>query len=174
MALDDQFFGEGATVIDERTAVQLTWRSGRALVYNTMSLRQIGEHTYDGEGWGLCRDDDRLVMSDGSDTLTLRDPLDFSVVGSLQVTRDEQPVDKINELECVGGDVYANLHTTDEIVRIDLDNGEVVTTIDAAGLLTDEELVTAGVLNGIAYDSGDGTFLLTGKNWPWMFRVQFV
>ena len=82
--------------------------------------------------------------------MTLRDLLDFSVIGSLRVTRDEQPVDKINELECVGGDVYANLYTTDEIVRIDLDSGEVVTTIDAAGLLTDEELVTAGVLNGIA------------------------
>jgi glutamine cyclotransferase len=172
--LEDDLFGEGVTLTERGTAIQLTWRSGRALIYDSASLRQIGEHTYDGEGWGLCLDNDRLVMSDGSDTLTLRDPTDFSVLGTLEVTRNEQPVDLINELECVDGDVYANRYTTDEIVRIDLDTGKVITTVDAAGLLTADESAAADVLNGIAYDASDGTFLITGKNWPWMFRVRFV
>jgi glutamine cyclotransferase len=174
VSLGNDLFGEGATSIDEQTAVQLTWRSGRALVYDTSSLRTIDEHTYEGEGWGLCLDDTRLVMSDGTDTLRLRDPDDFSVLGSLTVTRNGQSVDNINELECVDGDAYANIYTTDEIVRIDLDTGEVVTTVDASGLLSDEESAGAEVLNGIAYDRSDGTFLITGKYWPRIFRVRFI
>jgi glutamine cyclotransferase len=174
MALDADLFGEGATMTDDDHAIQLTWRSGRAFVYDTATLRVVAEHTYEGEGWGLCLDAERLVLSDGSDTLTFREPLKFTSVGSTSVTRDGQPLEGLNELECVDGDVYANVYTTDEIVRIDLDSGEVITTIDASGLLSDDESSNANLLNGIAHDPSDGTFLITGKYWPSLFRVRFV
>jgi glutaminyl-peptide cyclotransferase len=143
-------------------------------VYDT-SFRQIGRFGYDSEGWGLCDDGRRLVMSDGTDSLQFRDRTSFAPVGSVRVTIEGRPVTALNELECVGGDVYANVWQTDTIVRIDPATGRVTAEIDAGGLLAPSERGGADdVLNGIAHDPRDGTFLLTGKHWPALFVVRFV
>jgi glutamine cyclotransferase len=113
-------------------------------------------------------------MSDGSDALTVRAPESFAVARTVKVTRGGRPLDRLNELECVGGDVYANVWMTDTIVRIDMKTGQVTATMDASGLLTPAERLGTDVLNGIAYDPADQTFLITGKLWPKLFRVKFV
>ncbi len=183
-ALADDLFGEGLAWLPGAGGapdrlVQLTWQAGLATVWDAATLTPAGEHGYRGEGWGLCRDGaapggPRLVMSDGSARLTFRDPATFAVRGSVGVTLDGRPLDRLNELECVGGRVYANVYTTDELVEIDPEGGRVTAVVDAAGLLSADEAAGAEVLNGIAYDPADGTFLLTGKLWPKLFRVRFV
>jgi glutamine cyclotransferase len=117
-------------------------------------------------------------MSDGSASLSVRKPTDFSVIRSVQVTMDGKPVTQLNELECVDGSVYANVWMTDTIVRIDPATGRVTQEINAANLLSplERQVVDSrgGVLNGITYDPADKTFFITGKYWPKLFRVRLV
>ncbi|MFC4603471.1 glutaminyl-peptide cyclotransferase [Rhodococcus kronopolitis] len=167
-------FGEGVTVAGD-TVWQLTWRDGIAVAHEKDTLAERLRVRYDGEGWGLCAQPDRLVMSDGTDTLTFRDPVSFDARGSVPVTRDGAPQSMLNELECASdGSVYANVWQTDEIVRIDPETGRVTAVIDAAGLLTEDERRSADVLNGIAQLPGTDRFLVTGKFFPHMFEVRFV
>lgn len=168
--LPGDYFGEGITVAGDRIW-QLTWRDGVALEWDRASLRLRREVPMDGEGWGLCDLDGRLVRSDGSATLRFHDPATFAEGDSVEVTLDGDPVGNLNELECVGGQVWANVWQTDRIVRIDPDTGRVTTVVDASGLLTPQQRAGADVLNGIAHLGGD-EYLLTGKRWPAMFRVR--
>jgi len=171
--LDPVLFGEGLARVGDRL-IQITWQHGIALVYDLHSFEKVHEFRYTGEGWGICYDGQRLVMSDGSSGLSLRDPQTFEVVGTIAVTLEGRPIDRLNELECVGDHVYANVWLTDTIVRIDQRTGRVDATIDASGLLTREERLGADVLNGIAFDLDRDRFLITGKLWPKLFEVRFV
>jgi glutamine cyclotransferase len=168
--LPSPLFGEGVTVLGP-TLWQLTWQDGFAIERDTKTLAELRRVPFQGEGWGLCHQDTgRLVMSNGSSQLTFRDPKTFAVTGSVDVGRDQ-----LNELECVGGEVYANVWHTDTILRIDAATGHVTATIDAGQLraqakVTDPE----AVLNGIAAVPGTGEFLLAGKQWQVTFRVRFV
>ena len=171
--LDPSFFGEGLALVDDRL-VQLTWRSGIAVVSDLQSLERQELLRYPGEGWGLCFDGTALVMSDGSSILERRDPQSMDLLEEMTVWRGERPVRKLTELECVGDDVYANIWQSNEIVRIDAKTGRVTAVIDASGLLTPSEALRADVLNGIAYKADTDTFLLTGKLWPHVFEVELV
>jgi glutamine cyclotransferase len=168
-------FGEGITVMG-RTLWQLTWRNGLAVERDARTLAELRRVPYPDEGWGLChqRHRDRLVTSNGSSRLTFRDPGTLVKTGEVAVTADGRPVGRLNELECVGDIVFANVWSSDRIMRIDANTGAVTGEVDAAGLLTTHEAARADVLNGIAAVPGTGQFLLTGKWWPKMFRVVFV
>jgi glutamine cyclotransferase len=167
------YFAEGLADVGNRL-FQLTWQHGRVFVYDRNTFGRVGELGYEGEGWGLCHDGKSLVMSNGSDQLTVHDPRTFAIGRTVRVTMDGEPLHQLNELECVGTDVYANVWQTDTIVRIDGGTGRVTARIDAGGLLTPAERQGTDVLNGIAYDPADETFLITGKWWPKLFRVRFV
>ena len=172
--LSPDLFAEGLTLVDDRL-IQLTWRAGVALVYNADTFEQTDTFSYEGEGWGLCYDGEELVMSDGSATLTHRDPETFTFLKTVEVKLNGEPVEMLNELECVGGSVYANIWQTDTIVKI-ADDGRVTQEIDASRLLSAEEraqLDPNAVLNGIAYDPETETFYLTGKLWPKLFCGTF-
>ncbi|MDH3202263.1 MAG: glutaminyl-peptide cyclotransferase [Myxococcales bacterium] len=171
--LDRELFGEGLARVDEML-ITLTWRSGQAIVSEVDTLEKRGTLRYDGEGWGLCFDGTSLIMSDGSSTLTVRDPETLKVLRRVMVRQDGIPVRMLNELECVGSHVYANIWRRQEIVRIHSATGEVTASIDARGLLSREEAARADVLNGIAYKPDTETFLLTGKLWPAVFEVEFI
>jgi glutamine cyclotransferase len=168
-----KYFAEGLTLVGDRL-IQLTWQEQKAFVYKLADFTKVEELRYDGEGWGLCSDGTRLVMSDGSDRLTFRDPKTFAVLGGVNVTLAGRLIDRLNELECVNGAVYANVWQTDDILRIDPGSGKVTAVIDASGLLSPAERQQAEVLNGIAWDPAKKTFLITGKLWPKMFEVVFV
>lgn len=168
-----QYFAEGLALAGDRL-IQLTWQNGVAFVYDASTFRKVEELRYSGEGWGLCHDGQRLVMTDGSDLLLFRDPKTMASQGEVHVTLAGQPIYQLNEVECVDGAVYANVWQTDDILRIDPATGRVTAVIDASGLLTPQESQQAEVLNGIAYDPAKKTFLLTGKLWPKMFEVELV
>lgn len=172
--LPRQLFGEGLARVGDRL-VQITWNEGVALVWRLSDFQKVGELRYTGEGWGLCHDGARLVMSDGSDRLVFRDPETFAAVGEVRVRMGGAPVDRLNELECVDGAVYANVYQTEDIVRIDPATGEVTAVIDASGLLGAADYQAgAEVLNGIAWMPETKRFLITGKRWPLMFEVELV
>ncbi|MBC7271997.1 MAG: glutaminyl-peptide cyclotransferase [Streptomyces sp.] len=173
--LPDTWFGEGVTVVGTRLW-QLTWRNGVAVERDARTLEEIRRVRYPGEGWGICHQParQRLVTSDGSAWLTFRDPRTLAATGRVRVTepgRGDRPVHRLNELECMGDSVYANVYGRPRIVRVDADTGRVTADIDASALVAAS--AGAGVLNGIAALPGGEEFWLTGKNWPKLFRVRF-
>ncbi len=169
------YFAEGLALVDDRL-IQLTWQDGIALVYDRDTFTYEGAYFYLGEGWGLCYDGESLYHSDGSQYITRRDADTFESLERIEVTYGGRPVIQLNELECVGDDIYANVWQTDFILRIDKHTGEVNALIDASQLLAAEDRPTDGngVLNGIAYDPENDVFYLTGKLWQSMFEVRFV
>jgi glutamine cyclotransferase len=164
-------FGEGLTVTDSRLW-QLTWTNRVAIERDPATLVQRRQVEYQGEGWGLCYDGRRLVMSNGSDRLTFRDPVTFEPSGYVDVRQNGTPVSRLNELECAGGVVWANVFLTDHILRINPTTGAVTGVAGASGLYTGRS--ADDVLNGIAAIPGTDQFLITGKRWPSLFRVRFV
>lgn len=185
------YFAEGLTLVDNQL-IQLTWTEGEAFVYDLDTFEKTDTLTYEGEGWGICYDGERIYMSDSTSYLDLREPDTFASIvsfGVLYVAQDQttgatsvtvMPPNLLNELECVGDYIYANLWQTDLIAQIDKTNGNVVALIDCAGLLNDEEIAAArlrdpgATLNGIAYNPDTETFYITGKNWDKLFEVRFV
>jgi glutaminyl-peptide cyclotransferase len=171
--LDDRYFAEGIAAVGE-TLIQLTWQEGIAFYRDRATLREKKRRSYEGEGWGLCYDGEHLIMSDGTDLLTWRDPETFLELRRVAVVTDGAPLSDLNELECVDGQVYANVYRTERIARIEPASGRVTAMIDASGLLTPAEVQAgAEVLNGIAYNRDRKTFYLTGKLWPRLFEVTF-
>ena len=177
--LPAEFFGEGLTVIGDEI-VQLTWQSGTALVYDRFTLELVGEHGYEGEGWGLCLSGDALIMSNGSDQLARRDPETFEMLGTVTVTAPgyDGRLDYLNELECVEDLVISNVWQTEQLLVIDPESGRVVGAIDARPLVDDVRRSSAAsdidVLNGVAFDESTGTLWMTGKLWPRLYRGRIV
>jgi glutaminyl-peptide cyclotransferase len=167
-----QYFAEGATIFRGKV-FQLTWKAGKGFIYDPATFEKTGEFAYTGEGWGLTHDDHSLIMSDGSSSLRFINPDTFTVEQSIKVTANGQPVERLNELEFVDGEIFANVWETDKIVRIDPRSGRVVGSIDLTGLLpASERTPETDVLNGIAYDAATGRLFLTGKLWPKVFEVK--
>jgi glutaminyl-peptide cyclotransferase len=175
VAPPDPVFGEGLALVDGRP-VQLTWRDGIAYEWDAETFELLRSFPYEGEGWGLCFDGSRLVMSDGSERLTFRDPATFEPLGWVEAEPVGDLPIRLNELECADGSVWANAYDTDLILRIDPADGTVTGVLDATGLLEPHPATrTSGaVLNGIAADRAAGTLLLTGKLWPEVIEVRIV
>jgi glutamine cyclotransferase len=170
-------FGEGMAVWGDRL-IQLTWESRVGLIYDKQSLNMIGSFTYPGEGWGLTSDGERLIMSDGTDSLYFLDPQSLQRVGQIEVSCSGVPVTGLNELEYVDGEIYANIFPTALVAIISL-QGDVIAWIDFSGLAREEsraEMIDNpdSVLNGIAYDSRGQRLFVTGKLWPQLFEVRIL
>lgn len=175
------FFAEGLALDDRGRFVQLTWTDGVALVWDRDTFAEVERYRYDGQGWGLTTlDDDTLVMSDGSDVLTLREPEDFSIRERRQVLRSGGSTESLNELDWDGTSLWANRYLTDELVRIEPDCMTVTGVADLSELRLDaqrtaaEQDVEIDVTNGVAHLPGTDRFLVTGKYWPTMYEVRFV
>ncbi len=170
--VDEIYFGEGITVFDS-TVIMLTWMSGTALIFDLETLSLTGNFSYEGEGWGLCFDGQYLVMSNGSSELAFRDPVTFEIRRSVTVISNDEEIDRLNELECVGSTVYANVWGQDRIIAINSSSGVVEFYVSAASLAADQGHTKNEVLNGIAFDESNGGFWITGKNWTEMYLVSF-
>lgn len=173
--LSSRLFGEGLAATGG-LLVQLTWTSGRALVYDRETLRKLDyTYGYEGDGWGLTtRDDGMFVMSDGSSTLRVVDPKGFDVLETFEVTAAGRPVTDLNELEWIDGEIWANIWKSDRIARIDPETGEVKAWVDLSGILGSERVANPNeeVLNGIAYDAEGDRLFVTGKRWPKLFEIR--
>ncbi|HZJ30982.1 MAG TPA: glutaminyl-peptide cyclotransferase [Vicinamibacterales bacterium] len=169
--VESRYFAEGLTDWGGRL-VQLTWNTNIGFVYDLASFKQLQTFSYTGEGWGLARDDRRIIMSDGTSTLRFLDPQTLKVTGQVQVTDGSVPVRDVNELEFIDGQVYANVWLTDRIAMIAPDTGRVTAWINLAGLMSKSGLSGDAVLNGIAYDAQRKRLFVTGKLWPSLFEIR--
>lgn len=168
----EPFFAEGITLLNGKI-YQLTWQHQLGFIYNAQTLEKTGQFQYTGQGWGITNDGRSLIMSDGSNRIRFIDPDSFRVTKTIAVTDGRTPINELNELEYVNGEIYANIWHDQRIVTIDPQNGRVTGWIDLTGLLqpgavTDEE----AVLNGIAFDQAGNRLFVTGKLWPQLFEIK--
>jgi glutamine cyclotransferase len=172
--LDTQFFGEGLTAVGDRI-LTLTWQGGHGFVWDIDDLEPAGTFSYSGEGWGLTHDDTRVILSDGTPSLRFLDPNTLQQTGSVSVTYMGRPLDRLNELEFIEGEVWANVWQTNFIVRIDPATGAVTGVVDLTGILPDPvDNPADDVLNGIAWDAENKRLFVTGKNWPKLFEIRLT
>ncbi len=172
--LGRRYFGEGIEIVGEKI-YQLTWQSHIVFVYDKNDFKQIGTHYNPTEGWGLAFDGEHLILSDGSDRLQFLNPEDFSPVSSVEVTLQGSPVNYLNELEYINGEIWANVWQTDFIVRIDPATGNINSVVDLTGLSNRTQLGSSeAVLNGIAWDSELERLFVTGKHWANLFEIELV
>lgn len=172
--LDERFFGEGITILNDKI-FQITYKEKTGFVYNLKTFEKINEFTFESEeGWGLTTDGSLLIMSDGTSMLHFINPDTFERVKSIEVCDNNGAVDRINELEYVDGFIYANIWTTDYIIKIDAATGKVVAQADMKNLLDlSSNANEVDVLNGIAWNADEKAFYITGKLWPSMYKVIF-
>ena len=173
--LSPEYFGEGLTEWGTNL-IQLTWKTHKGFVYDRFSFSLLRTFQYKGEGWGLTHDKTQLIMSDGTPYLRFLDPNSFRENKRIRVTDETgQPVENLNELEYVHGEIYANIWHTDEIIRISPRTGQVLGWIDLSGIIDKGELDGADdVLNGIAYDSTGDRLFVTGKLWRKLFEIRVI
>lgn len=171
-ALADKYFGEGI-VLFEGKIYQITWKNKEGFIYDLNTFNPLGSFSYDTEGWGLTQDGKNLILSDGSERLYFLDPKTLRPERSVTVTLGGKPINNLNELEYIGGKIYANVWQTAQIVIVDPKSGVVEGIIDLRGLAL---LMPAGadVLNGIAYDPEGKRLFVTGKLWPLLFEIELV
>jgi glutaminyl-peptide cyclotransferase len=173
--LSKEYFGEGIAVLGDRI-YQLTWENGVCIVLDRETFELQEAFTYQTEGWGLTTDGERLIMSDGTNRLFIRDPETFAELDTIDVFDGPRAISNLNELEIVEGEIWANVWQTDRIVRIDPETGHVTGWIDLSGLLSekDRERHPVDVLNGIAYDPETDRLFVTGKLWPKLFEIEVI
>ncbi len=173
--LDSAFFGEGIAPY-KGLVVMLTWRENTALVFDRKRLTEQYRYTYEGEGWGLTFDGERFWMSDGTPELRVIDPNGFKELRRVTVKDGAQKVAKLNELEWIDGELWANVWQTDRIARIDPETGAVKAWVDLKGILGSHRVkdTTDEVLNGIAWDAAQKKLYVTGKHWPWLYVIRTV
>lgn len=173
-AIPPEYFGEGIIAWKDRL-IEMTYKAEKGWVYDLNTFEPKSEFHYPGEGWSLTTDGKRLIMDDGTPQLRFWDPETLQETGRLTVTADGVPLNNINELEWVKGEIYANIWQTDRIARIDPNTGKVVGWIDLTGILDPQDRTsTTDVLNGIAYDAQGDRLFVTGKKWPKLFEIKLV
>ncbi|MEE4208367.1 MAG: glutaminyl-peptide cyclotransferase [Parvularcula sp.] len=170
----DDVFAEGTALVGDKL-VTLTYRNEVGYVFDLETFEEVATFEYEGEGWGLTYDGERLIMSDGTAELRFLDPETFEERGRKEVTLSGQPLTRINELEMIEGKLWANIWGQDFLVQINPDSGVVETVADLRNLFPREErkAPASDVLNGIAYEEGSKRLFVTGKNWPQIFEITF-
>jgi len=171
-----QYFGEGITFLHNKL-YQLTYTNQKGFVYDAGTFRKTGEFSYKNkEGWGLTTDGQYIVMSDGTANLTYLEPQTLQPVKVLEVTKNGAPCDNLNELEFIHGYIYANVWTTNDIVKIDTATGHVVGKMDLTSIVNEVQFrkLNADVLNGIAYNPATDKVYVTGKLWPGIYEIDFM
>ncbi len=167
------YYGEGLAAYGGRL-VQLTWQQHTGFIYDKDTFARLGEFAYPWEGWGITFDGKRLIASDGTATLHFLDPDTLAGTGSIEVSDNGVPVQKLNELEYIQGQVFANVWQTDRIAVIDPASGKVTAWIDLISGLAPEKKGPDSVLNGIAWDEKDGRLFVTGKLWSHLYEIKLV
>ncbi len=172
--LSPEFFGEGITIYGDNI-IQLTYQENVGFVYNKDTFELLREFNYPTEGWGITHNGTHLIMSDGTPTLYFLDPETFEQVSRIRVYDRNGPVARLNELEYVEGQIYANIWGTERIAIIAPETGRVTGWIDVKGLLNQQDYTEyVDAFNGIAHDKKNGRLFVTGKFWPKLFEIKLI
>ena len=169
--IDSQYFAEGLTLVGD-TLYQFTWREQTGFMYDKNTFKKLREFSYTTEGWGMCYNGEFIIVSDGTEFLYFYEPVTFKLHHKIAVFNNRGAVSLLNELEFVNGFIYANIYTTNTIVKINPSNGKVATEIDFSSLLPKQYADDVDVLNGIAWNQENDHFYITGKLWPRLYEVR--
>ncbi|MEO5761146.1 MAG: glutaminyl-peptide cyclotransferase [Vicinamibacteria bacterium] len=174
ISIDPKYFAEGLALVGNEL-LQITWKEHEGFVYDKNTFKRLRSFSYPTEGWGIAYDGKNLAMSDGSSKIFFLDPKTQKALRNVQVMDGSSPIERLNELEFVKGELWANVWQTDHIVKINPANGKVTGWIDLGGLLRPEARGPEGdVLNGIAWDKAGDRIFVTGKKWPYLFQIELV
>ncbi|MCX6155590.1 MAG: glutaminyl-peptide cyclotransferase [Candidatus Kapabacteria bacterium] len=172
--VNPDYFAEGIALFNKKI-YQLTWISGKCIVYDAETFAELEQFNYDGEGWGLTNDSKLLIMSDGTNSISYRNPNDFKIDHTIYVFDGSKPVYFLNELEYINGEIWANVYQTEKIARIDPETGRVKAWIDCSGIKYYlKSSLLSDVLNGIAYNPINKKYYITGKNWDTLFEIELT
>jgi glutamine cyclotransferase len=169
------YFGEGILFLKGKI-YQLTYKNQIGFIYDAKTFKKAGQFSYTNkEGWGLTTDGMNIIMSDGTNTLTYLDPATLKVTKTLSVSENGYAADYLNELEYINGFIYANVWTTNKIVKIDPATGKIMGKLDLISLLHEARTKYPGAteLNGIAFDAATNKIYVTGKLWPCIYQIEF-
>ena len=169
LKLPTPYFGEGVVAWKDRL-IELTYTTQAGFVYDLATFTILRTFHYPGEGWSMTADSQRIIMDDGTPEIRFWNPESLTEIGRLRVTANRKPVENLNELEWVKGEIFANIWHSDRIARIDPKSGKVVGWIDLHGLWQPDD--PEHVLNGIAYDAAGDRLFVTGKCWPKLFEIR--
>lgn len=170
--LREEYFGEGMTILDNKI-YQLTWKNQTGFIYDLLSFQETGRFSYQGEGWGLTTDGKSLIISNGTSVITYLNPETFKVIRKIKVSDGKMPVNNLNELEFIRGEIWANIFMEDIIARISPHTGKVLGWIDLSRLhLMLPDQGKRDDLNGIAYDPEGDRIFVTGKFWLKLFEIK--
>jgi glutaminyl-peptide cyclotransferase len=175
-ALGEELFGEGICLIDG-SIWQLTWKEHLALRWCTQTCTVRETVALERIGWGACRMGEAVVTTDGSAELVIRDPRDLRPARTLSAHLPKlggKPVRKLNDLAYASGRLWINRYCSPLIAGLDPHTGHVTDIIDATRLTRHHVRGWPTCLNGIAALPEPGQFLLTGKQWPVIYRVRFT
>ena len=166
-------FGEGIAIWKGQI-ISLTWKGHLGWRWKLSDFSKIGEFHYPGEGWALTSDGTHLLMSDGTSQIRVLDPATMKELRRIHVTADGRPLQNINELEWVDGEILANVWMTNVIARIDPATGTVTGWIDLSALTAEvDPRGSDDVPNGIAWDARGKRLFVTGKDWPTLFQIAW-
>ncbi|MBH15436.1 MAG: glutamine cyclotransferase, partial [Cytophagia bacterium] len=172
--LDNKYFGEGITVFNDKI-YQLTWEANLGFVYDKNSFEKIDEFKYNHEGWGITTYDNKLLISDGTETIYFIDPESYKLIKKIQVYNKNGPIKLINELENVKGKIFANIYGKEEIIIFNPETGIVESILDLNGIFNKKNYNKKfDVLNGVAYNSITNQLFVTGKLWPSIFEIEII
>jgi len=169
-----QYFGEGIGLVNNEIYM-LSWKERTGFVFDKNTFEQVRQFSYPTEGWGMTTMDSTLIMSDGTHIIRFMDPESFTEIRQIEVYDQNGPVDFLNELEFINGDLFAIRWQTELIYIIDPNNGKVKGILDLEGIFDDSKYNRRiDVLNGIAYDKNTDRYYITGKWWPKLFEIQLI
>jgi len=174
--IDKKYFAEGMTIFNGKI-YQLTWRKNKGFIYDLESFKLLKtfEYQQSKEGWGLTNNGKQLIKTDGTDKMWFLNPETLKEERFIETYTDKRKAEKLNELEYINGEVYANIWQQNSILIVNPDNGAIDGIINLKGL--QEKAGQSGednVLNGIAYDKENDRLFVTGKNWNKVFEIKVV
>ncbi|WP_461640454.1 glutaminyl-peptide cyclotransferase [Labilibaculum euxinus] len=176
--LEQEYFGEGIT-FSKGKIIQLTWNAKKVFVVDPVTFEKedtFEPNTSNNQGWGITSANNELILSDGTNVLTVLDADNYSRKRIIEVYDNSGMVTNLNELEYINGKIYANVWLTDRIVIINPETGRVEGNLNLGKILklADKRILIEGdeVLNGIAWDSINNRLFVTGKRWPKLFEIK--
>lgn len=168
--LPPPYFGEGVIAFGDKLH-QVTWQDKTGFTYDLKDFSLKDTFAYEGEGWGMTQNGKQIILSDGTPNLRFLDPATMKVASTLKVTANGCPVEKLNELEWIDGEIWANIWQTNLVARIDPASGAVKSFLDVSALGPRNRDID-DVPNGIAYDAATRRTFVTGKRWPNLYEVK--
>ena len=173
--LESKYFAEGMTIVDDKI-IQLTWQANQGFIYDLEDFKfeKVFGYGRSNEGWGLTHNNEFLIKTDGSERMWFLNKNDYEENHFIETYTNKRKVEKLNELEFIKGEIFANVWQKNYILIVNPKNGAIDGILDLNGLQAKAgQRGEDNVLNGIAYDKINDRLFVTGKKWNKVFEIKY-